>query len=93
MWDYGLFSHLMHQYIPEATECRVDAPKPKKAKAISLVDLSAPFFILGVGAMLSILVFLIENLSYTDDKKKQKNDKNVLRELESYRLTRKLGVN
>ncbi len=62
MWASGTVSHMMRAHYPLATTCRTDNPPETKLRPLTLTDLAAAFFILGIGLSLSILGFAIKIL-------------------------------
>lgn len=71
MWENGLFVYLpTSQFLSKTAECQVDALQQEKMKPISLSDLTAHFFILGVEITISGLLFMAENFFYTGQKRK-----------------------
>ena len=48
------------KYFPTTDKCRTDVPPETKTRSFTLLDLTAAFFIFGVGISLSVLAFLIE---------------------------------
>ncbi len=63
MWANGMIIHLHDQYFKSTDQCRIDEPPETKLRALTFIDLSPAFFILGVGILLSSFCFAIEILS------------------------------
>ncbi len=63
MWANGMIIRLRDQFFKSTDQCRIDKPPETKKRPLTLNDLSAAFFILGVGLSLSTFCFIIEIMS------------------------------
>ena len=63
MWASGTISYIKGNHFPVASKCRTDNPPESNTRSLTLTDLAAPFFILGVGLSISIVAFIFEILS------------------------------
>ncbi len=63
LWANGLVDYGRRTFKLTANECRVDKPLEAKTRTLTLLDLSAAFFILGVGLSLSLFCFVVEILA------------------------------
>ena len=55
-------------YRPQIDQCLIRAVKPKMA-VLSLTDLSSAYLILGIGLGTATLVFILEKICFTFEKK------------------------
>ncbi len=62
MWACGIVALYKERYFPSADQCRTDVPPKTNTGPLKLVDLTGPFFLLGLGLSLSIMIFIIECL-------------------------------
>ncbi|KAI9559878.1 hypothetical protein GHT06_013885 [Daphnia sinensis] len=63
MRESGLFSFFRKKYVVEADKCNARQVLQPKKKPLTLFDFASAFFVLGIGGILSLLVFFSEWIS------------------------------
>ncbi|XP_032793287.2 glutamate receptor ionotropic, delta-1 isoform X2 [Daphnia magna] len=63
MRESGLFSFFRKKYVVEADKCNAHRVLQPKKKPLTLFDFASAFFVLGIGGILSLLVFFSEWIS------------------------------
>ncbi|KZS20608.1 Uncharacterized protein APZ42_012667 [Daphnia magna] len=63
MRESGLFSFFRKKYVVEADKCNARRVLQPKKKPLTLFDFASAFFVLGIGGILSLLVFFSEWIS------------------------------
>lgn len=64
MYQAGLMGHWRNQFVQgdKASICKTQKKKPKNLRRLNLHDLASAFFILMVGYIISLFLFLVEQL-------------------------------
>lgn len=65
LWENGLLAYWSKQYTPNVDKCMVAKAELRKERtALTLLDLSSAFMLLGLGIGSSLLVFFLEMMTH-----------------------------